>query len=206
MVIDDLRSELTQVQDVATHLGDQLGKALYIHDDAKACGYVEGFKKMQEYVILNPQGSSRALDAHLRAINLRQLELDPIALEHGGEIGREMIPNAFPPEDEACTTHLPEGTRGDLEGARAARFKGAGANPVGCITDLDALDVGFVEFEEDPTASLSDLNFSVSFFPFVHTLIINRSVYIFFSLPHALLCGCFFVLFSFLLFFFFFTN
>lgn len=76
---------------------------------------------MRDYVILNPQGSSQALEAHLRAINLHQLKPDLATLEHGGEMGQEMIPNSFPPEDKGPTTHPLEGAKGvDLEGVEVA--------------------------------------------------------------------------------------
>lgn len=51
--------------------------------------------------------------AHLRSINLKELEPDPATFNHGGKI----ILDAFSPEDEAPMAHPPKGTRGmDLEG------------------------------------------------------------------------------------------
>lgn len=41
LVIEDLQNDLTQVQDIATRLGHQLGRDLYICDDAWVYGYVE---------------------------------------------------------------------------------------------------------------------------------------------------------------------
>lgn len=46
VVIQGLRSDLSQVQKVAFRISNQLGKALYIHDDAWAYGYLEGLKRM----------------------------------------------------------------------------------------------------------------------------------------------------------------
>lgn len=54
VVIKDLQSDLAQVQEVATRLGDQLGKALYVRDEAWAYEYIEGLKKMWDHVISNP--------------------------------------------------------------------------------------------------------------------------------------------------------
>lgn len=52
-------------------------------------GYIEGLKRMLDYVILKPQASSQALalDAHLRALNIRKLPPDPVALEHNYGLG-----------------------------------------------------------------------------------------------------------------------
>lgn len=54
MVIKDLRSDLTQVQDFISSLNGQLGLALFVRDQAWMHGYIEGLKKLRNYVILNP--------------------------------------------------------------------------------------------------------------------------------------------------------
>lgn len=68
---------------------------------------------MHDYVILNPQESSGVLDVHLRAIDLKDLEPNPAALNHAGEIGRAMIPDAFLPKEEDPPKH----PHGDIAGA-----------------------------------------------------------------------------------------
>lgn len=41
VIIQDLQSDLSQVQEVATHTRDQLGRALYVHDDTWSHGYLK---------------------------------------------------------------------------------------------------------------------------------------------------------------------
>lgn len=75
------------MQEVAIRASDQLGKALYVRDDAWSHGYLEGLERMHEYVILIPQESSKALEVHLRDVYLEDLDPNPTALNHVGEIG-----------------------------------------------------------------------------------------------------------------------
>lgn len=48
---------------------------------------------MQDYVLENRH-------AYLRALNLTELTPDPEDLEHGYILGKEMMPDAFPPDSE----------------------------------------------------------------------------------------------------------
>lgn len=88
------------MQEVATLSSEKLGRALYVRDDAWSHGYLKGLERMRDYVILNPQKSSKALEEHLRVVDLKDLEFDLAALNHVGEIGRVMIPNEFLLEDD----------------------------------------------------------------------------------------------------------
>lgn len=89
------------MQEVATSVSNQLGKALYIRDEAWAYGYLEGFKRMWDHVILNLQKNYGVLEAHLRAVNPKKLDPNPSALNHAGEISRAIISDAFSPADDA---------------------------------------------------------------------------------------------------------
>lgn len=50
---------------------------------------------MRDHVILNPQKDSGALEVHLRVVKFKDLEPDVAALNHAGEIGKELILDAF---------------------------------------------------------------------------------------------------------------
>lgn len=51
-------------------------------------------------MILNPQEGLETLEAHLQAIDLKELEPDPAALNHVGEIRWTMISDTFLLEDD----------------------------------------------------------------------------------------------------------
>lgn len=87
VVIWDLWSDLLEVQEVPTCLSEQLGWAPYIQDDAWSHGYLEDLERMRDYVILNPQEDSEALEGHLWDVDLKDLQPDSTALNHKGEIG-----------------------------------------------------------------------------------------------------------------------
>lgn len=80
MIIQDLQSDLYQVQEVASRASDQLGRAHYVRDDAWSQEYLEGLERMFDYVILNPQESSKVLETHLRLSISKTLALILLAL------------------------------------------------------------------------------------------------------------------------------
>lgn len=94
---------------------------------------------MRDHIILNPQAGSQALEAHLRAFNLCKLKSNLVVPEHGGKIDQAMMPNSFPPKDEAHVALPLEGAKVDLAGH---------------LLDLDAPEVGFIESKEDFDGSL----------------------------------------------------
>lgn len=72
---------------------------------------------MRDYFILNPQESSKALEGHLRAIDLKDLEPNATALNHAGMIGRAMILDVFLLEDDDPPNHPPgDDTGANLKG------------------------------------------------------------------------------------------
>lgn len=72
---------------------------------------------MHDHVILNPQGSSKVLEAQLQAIDFWDLEPDQVTLNHSSEIGQAMILDAFLQEDDVPPDLPPGGdSSADLEG------------------------------------------------------------------------------------------
>lgn len=55
---------------------------------------------MCDFVLFNPQKDFETLEAHLWAIESRDPKPDMAALSHAGEIGWELILDAFYPEDD----------------------------------------------------------------------------------------------------------
>lgn len=110
LVIRDLRNNLWQVQEVATRLSKQLGKALSACpscNEAWSHWYLEGLDRICDCVILNPQHSSKALEAHMRALDFKILEPNATTLNHVSELGRETIQDVFLPEDDDPSDFLP---------------------------------------------------------------------------------------------------
>lgn len=92
------------------------------------------------------------MEAHLRAVNLKKLDPDPGALNHASESGQAMILDAFSPTDEAPLDHPVEDIGGaNLEGDDLV---GTEVDPAEHQEESDLLEVGFVDFEMDPNASL----------------------------------------------------
>lgn len=84
---------------------------------------------MHDYVILNPQESSWALEAHLRVVILKDLDPDIVTLNHADEIGRVMIPNAFLPVNDDPWDHPAEEVVGAHLGG--GYLEEAGVDPMG---------------------------------------------------------------------------
>lgn len=106
---------------MATWSSYQLGKSLYIRNEAWSPGYLDGLERMRDYVILNLQDSSEVLKAHLRAVDFKNLEPDTATLNHTSELGREMIPNASLLEDDDPDGFPPNGN--SITGSKGGSFK-----------------------------------------------------------------------------------
>lgn len=57
-----------------------------MHDDAWSYGYLEGLKRMQDYVLVNPQSD-------LRSLKVKEMPPDLATLKRGASIGKDLIPS-----------------------------------------------------------------------------------------------------------------
>lgn len=74
---------------------------------------------MRDHVLENPQVDSRAFEANLRVLEVRDLPLDPNALGHGCTLRQDMISNAFPLDSDDLEPN-PDMPKEDLDALEPA--------------------------------------------------------------------------------------